>query len=146
MNREIKYRLWTGREMLEVGSIEFLKNGSMIVNEEFIIGDKDFPTLSVLLQYTGVDDCDGVNIYDNDIISIESLEGNELAIIGDVVWDFDSWQIQNGGMLNSFKKMKIKVCGSTHTPPVCWLCGSTDVYKNGVCEYCYENGKENDNI
>lgn len=61
--REIKFRAWTGNEMLIVGELTLFMDGHFNVNDEFPISQGD------LMQYTGLKDKNGKEIYEGDITS-----------------------------------------------------------------------------
>lgn len=61
--RKIKFRAWDGNKMVRAHTLEFLDNG---VNVNAHIG----VPISYLMQYTGLKDCDGVEIYEGDIIQM----------------------------------------------------------------------------
>jgi uncharacterized phage protein (TIGR01671 family) len=72
MNREIKFRAWDeDGYMFDVSGLEFL-DGSIIVHEK---GTKNFGSLGsgviALMQYTGVNDKNGKEIYESDIVKFE---------------------------------------------------------------------------
>lgn len=62
MKREIKFRYFYNEQMVEVGSIGFLTDGTYQVNDELVGG--------ILLEYTGLNDKKGKEIYEGDILKV----------------------------------------------------------------------------
>lgn len=71
--REHKYRLWTGMEMIEVGRIFF--NGDGSIWKVFSFDGQKFKEdeydLSKLMQFTGLQDRNSVDIYCKDLFKFE---------------------------------------------------------------------------
>lgn len=65
-----RYTLWTGEKFIAVGMIEFFTDGSIHVNEEFPIGDKDFPTPYRLIRIDK----------DNELIISEIVSNSSILI------------------------------------------------------------------
>lgn len=63
MSREIKFRFFDGEKICPVGELTFFEGGGYNINEEFPSTGKDpYP----LMQYTGLKDKNGVEIYESD--------------------------------------------------------------------------------
>lgn len=96
--REIKFRYWNGLKIEEVGQLSFFTNGVIHINEEYIEG-------KYLMQYTGIKDRNGKEIYDGDIMSglygEQEYEKDELTEIkGQVIYDSGSFIVYFKGIKN----------------------------------------------
>lgn len=67
--RQYKYKYWYNGKMLEVGQIEFMTDGTYLVNEELVGG--------TLREWTGLLDKNGKEIYEEDIITYPILGKDE---------------------------------------------------------------------
>lgn len=73
--REIKFRAWNGGQMLKNIPIEAVT----------LAGDLDFYGTSLhLMQYTGLKDKNGKEIYEGDIVKYKRINGKE--IIAEIEW------------------------------------------------------------
>ena len=106
MNREIKFRVWDvgNKEMLEVQELDFEPtfHGGRIAIRPDQYSDYFDPEDMILMQYTGLHDKNGKEIYEGDRVYIvpedeygEVKWDNETArfvVIYDDIWtDFDNW-------------------------------------------------------
>lgn len=133
--REIKFRVYnhTTKEMMFSEKLTTEMVGFLLENHKaYVDNNKPDKVFSPVMLYTGVDDCNGENIYNDDMVNIGE------SITSYIIWDFDSWQIRQMGMLNSIKKQGIRVVGNIYVNPPCGYCGAQEVYRNGVCEICYD--------
>lgn len=84
MSREIKFRAWNGyhKEMVPVHQLNFSDN-----IEGLIINDYDRQKRLTLMQYTGLKDKDGTDIYEGDVVRTP-------AGVSEVFWFVDGWAMK----------------------------------------------------
>lgn len=83
MSREIKFRAW------------HKNNNYMCKNVKIDLLDRDYLEF---LQYTGLNDVDGNNIYEGDIVYQNSVmvDSPDISFTGEVKFYDGSWWIDNG--------------------------------------------------
>ncbi len=88
MDREIKFRVWDveNKEMLEVQELDFEPTfyGGRIAIRPDQYSDYFDPEDMILMQYTGLHDKNGKEIYEGDIIRIKN---SLIEIEGEVIFD-----------------------------------------------------------
>ena len=88
MDREIKFRVWDveNKEMLEVQKLDFEPTfyGGRIAIRPDQYSDYFDPEDMILMQYTGLHDKNGKEIYEGDIIRIKN---SLIEIEGEVIFD-----------------------------------------------------------
>jgi|SRR5579864_428466 len=112
--KEIKFRAWDKEEKRIVrvnGLTEFNDEIGVVWSEGIGKNISDM----VLMQYTGLKDKNGKEIYEGDILQVPG------AIPAQVYWDFGSWQLRNGsltgGMLANFDEENIEIIGNIYENP-----------------------------
>lgn len=140
MRREIKFRAWDkiGKRMGEVNYIKYsnvqynqvsarFKQNEKTVDEWFAYGDKEGCDNIILMQYTGLKDKKGVEIYEGDILHIEIenwhikgdiiASGNEVVEYQEccfgVIWGYHRDFIK----LNGFTNTTFEVIGNIYSNP-----------------------------
>lgn len=136
MSRELKFRVWdkTSDSMLYQDDFERVeldtknKMVTLIAEEE---SDKSHYVLDYedgieaeILQYTGLKDKNGKEIYEGDILSIKIYSGDKVIVEGKTVVEFKDgcfgviWGYDKAFLsLNSFFKAKFEVIGNIYENP-----------------------------
>lgn len=115
MNREIKFRVWDikNKEMLKVQELDFeptFYGGRIAIrldqyNDYFDTEDM------ILMQYTGLDDKNGKEIYEGDIVKYENMTGKIMFFNGSFIMsnfeETEEWEL---GVINE----EIEVIGNIY--------------------------------
>ena len=114
MKREIKFRLWSdalkvmyspNSEIGHLWSIKEAPNGNIKVDD----GD-------VLMQFTGMHDCDGVEIYEGDIFGNENMP-NRYVVFEDGKFCFNKVHSQGADVLSQDRIGRLRVIGNIYENP-----------------------------
>lgn len=130
--RELRFRAWDkiGKRMGEVNYIKYsnvqynqvsarFKQNEKTVDEWFAYGDKDGCDNIILMQYTGLKDKNGKEIYEGDILNYD----NGIGVIGTVIWHGDGFAMKvlgagmasNKTLYNSLED--IEIIGNIYSNP-----------------------------
>lgn len=129
MSRDIKFRIYDTdeKEMFYQEDIDYIDffTGIVFIREEdgydYLI---DSRSDGKLMQYTGLKDKNGKEIYEGDILSIKIYSGDKVIVEGKTVVEFKDgcfgviWGHDKAFLsLNSFFKAKFEVIGNIYEKP-----------------------------
>lgn len=78
MKREIKFRAWDGDEMRETFSVQSNGDGINYAG--------DIMNSWILMQYTGLKDKNGVEIYEGDIVKVCKSDFGKYDLVTKIIW------------------------------------------------------------
>ena len=108
MKREIKFRAWDGRKIWEVETMDELQSKELQV-----------------MQYTGLKDKNGKEIYQDDILNIDGLNVK-------VEWHNGAWTVEyftspKRSYLSTFDETDIEIVGNVYEHPDLLMSGKGDI-------------------
>ena len=122
MNREIKFRVWDvgNKEMLEVQELDFESTfyGGRIAIRPDQYNDYFDTEDMILMQYTGLKDKNGKEIYEGDIVKIKDRDED----IGKVIYEHNGFSIDVTNMNKNYGRVSfvnnfMEVIGNIYDNP-----------------------------
>ncbi len=122
MNREIKFRVWDvgNKEMLEVQELDFESTfyGGRIAIRPDQYNDYFDTEDMILMQYTGLKDKNGKEIYEGDIVKIKYRDED----IGKVIYEHNGFSIDVTNMNKNYGRVSfvnnfMEVIGNIYDNP-----------------------------
>ena len=115
MSREIKFRAWV-KELKKLSAVNefYFTGGTYVCDYEYALDPEDIE----LMQYTGLKDRNGVEIYEGDIVN-HSKQGNLIVKYGNKHFDYAGFTLINSsGMTNTLQNPYIyEVIGNIYEDP-----------------------------
>lgn len=107
MTRPIKFRAWTGGKMTKATDIEWLKRDAVIPDDfhQLALWEPD----AIFMQFTGLLDKNGNEIYESDIVKTERATGQVFYRLG-------CWYVSMGKELGYYNE-PIEVIGNIYENP-----------------------------
>ncbi|MGI9118453.1 MAG: YopX family protein [Minisyncoccia bacterium] len=112
MTREIKFRAWDGLKMIDnpkIGAMEGVYNYS--INNEFANPEDN----TVFMQYTGLHDKNGKEIFEGDVAEICNSEYRVMECIYEAPCFY--WKSENDSYSGEWKGEDVKVIGNVQSNP-----------------------------
>lgn len=123
MNREIKFRAWNGKKIMPYVSILGLSEGfayghdrSWLHNSMDWDSDEEFIEDPTLMQFTGLKDKNGKEIYEGDVVNyLLSHDSNLNVLTSQIKWHNYAWRLNGLWLLTEVHS--VEVIGNIHQNP-----------------------------
>jgi uncharacterized phage protein (TIGR01671 family) len=114
MNREIKFRAWSKVEQKMYSCFGFMSGQVLIIKDDKAVGQKD--EYFELMQFTGILDRSGKEIYEGDIVRVNGGEPG-LEFTSQVVFEQAAFRIKAVYDQGFPHREDIEVIGNLHENP-----------------------------
>jgi len=112
--RENKFRVWDKtHKFFHYDGYYLSANGKDLFSAiKGDLLDDDWEKYFDIQWYASLKDKNSIEIYEGDIVDVCGY-----GIKSEISWAYCSWQMKNGGMLDSFRKYDLEVIGNIHENP-----------------------------